>query len=938
MKDIPKRYDPKEYEEKWSDFWVNSRVFSSRPDERDPYAIVIPPPNVTGFLHMGHALNNVLQDIIIRINKILGRNVLWMPGTDHGGIATQNVVEKMLLAEGKTRHDLGRDKFLERMWKWKEESGGTIINQLKRIGCGCDWDRLRFTMDDVCSAAVREAFVRLFGKNLIYRGKRMINWCPRCQTALADIEVEREEKDSSLWYIDYPLEDGSGNVTVATTRPETMLGDTAVAVNPKDRRYKKLIGRRVRLPLTDRIIPVVGDEFVDKSFGTGCVKVTPAHDPNDEEIGKRHGLDEVVVIDRDGRMTPYAGKSYDGLDRFDCRKKLVKDLKKKGYLKKIENYRHAPGICYRCDTLIEPLQQLQWFLKMEDIAGAAAEATRRNRVKFFPANWSKPYLNWLDNIKDWCLSRQIWWGHRMPIWYCGKCDGDKILIYLRKDHEALLKLGKETESIPRTDGFYSELIKEGYTHKHLIEFADTIHVQDGVNPLVALEQPAGCPSCGSSELIQDPDVLDTWFSSALWPFSTFGWPEDSEDLKYYYPTEVLVTGHEILYLWVARMVMMGLEMIGDIPYRSVYIHGIIRDEHGNKMSKSKGNVIDPLKITDVYGTDSLRFALAKSAVPGRDIQLSEDDFVGARNFCNKLWNATRLILGTLKLEKIEIPVQDSMQLADKWIIHQSSDFIKRIKEAYLDFNNALAARLIYEFVWKYFCDWYLEIAKLRLYSNNAGEKRQVESVLLHVLTRILGALHPIMPFISSQLWSYIAEDVSMPAGDILEFNAFDTPDPRIDRKEVKKMDLLMEIVSGIRNIRGEMEVPPSAKLNAKIKADGGDAALVKQHLDYLKLLGGLDTIDVGHKVKRDKTDAVAAVGRISVYLSLSEDIIRQEKERLSKKITDLQQQVGFSNKKLKNRDFVEKAKEEVVQKVKDKLEKDIQELQRLEKTLEEMNR
>ncbi len=933
MKEIPKRYEPKEYEEKWANQWVEKKSFASLPNEKEPYSIAIPPPNVTGVLHMGHALNNVLQDIIIRVHTAMKKNPMWMPGTDHGGIATQNVVEKMLHKEGKTRHDLGREKFLERMWNWKEESGGTIISQLKRLGCGCDWDRLRFTMDEQCSEAVREAFKRLADKKLIYRGSRMINWCPRCQTALADIEVEYEEKDSHLWYIRYPYSEGEGYVVVATTRPETMLGDTAVAVNPKDERFAGIIGKTVKLPLTSREIPVVADEFVDMEFGTGCVKVTPAHDPNDEEIGVRHNLDEkvgrFVIIDRDGKMTPAVPEKHVGLDRFECRKQVVNDLKDHELIEKIENYHHAVGTCYRCSTVIEPLQQLQWFLKMKEMAAAAAVATREGKVRFYPESWSKPYLNWLDNMKDWCLSRQIWWGHQIPIWYCGKCDGDKIFITFNEEFYA------KHEKAIHTKASYTEL-KEYLSHEEIIKNADYIYVSEDAKPIVATETPDKCDSCGDKNILQDPDVLDTWFSSALWPFSTLGWPKNNKELKYYYPTNVLVTGHEILYLWVARMVMMGLEMAGDIPFSCVNIHGIIRDEFGNKMSKSKGNVIDPLGIIDVYGTDALRFSLAKSAVPGRDIQLSEDDFIGARNFCNKLWNATRLILSNIEIKELKEPDINKLELADKWILYQANKFTEDIKKGYLEFNNAYTARQAYEFIWKYFCDWYLELAKIRLYSKGQ-DRESVETVLITVLMRILNLMHPIMPFISSQLWEYLAEEIKLPSADIMDFNGFDVVDYGIDIGDVEKMNKLMEVISGIRNIRGENAIQPSVKLKAKIKTSDEEEKLINEYVEYIKILGGLREIKIGVDIERESQDAVAVTGNISVFVTLPEELKKQEKIRLEKKIIEMRKQVDFAHNKLRNRDFVGKAPVEIVDRAKNKSELLEKELEKLEVTFAELN-
>lgn len=927
MKEIAKRYNPKEYEEKWAAFWVAEKVFASKPDGRKPYTIVIPPPNVTGVLHMGHALNNVLQDIIIRFNKINNKNTLWMPGTDHGGIATQNVVEKILLKEGKTRHDLGREQFLNRMWAWKEESGDTIINQLKRLGCGCDWDRLRFTMDEGCSKAVQAAFIRLFEEGLIYRGNRMINWCPRCHTALSDIEVEHEEKESHLWYIKYPFSRGKKYVTVATTRPETMLGDTAVAVNPKDKRYKDFIGKTVKLPLTDREIPVIGDEFVDMEFGTGAVKVTPSHDPNDRGIAERHPEIEqkYVVIDRDGKMTLLAGDKYAGLGRFECRKKIIADLK--SLLEKTEDYTHAVGVCCRCSSIIEPLDSLQWFLNMEEMSKAAADATRDGSVKFFPASWAKPYLNWLDNLKDWCLSRQIWWGHRLPIWYCLKCNGDDIFIHFNEEYYS------KHEDVLSSGAAYNELIKI-ISKSEIFENVYNVHINEKVKPFT---DSGKCPDCGSSDIIQDPDVLDTWFSSALWPFSTFGWPDDNEDLKYYYPTDVLVTGHEILYLWVARMVMMGLKLKNDIPYHNVYIHGIIRDEYGNKMSKSKGNVVDPIETIEAYGTDSLRFLLAKAAVPGRDIQLSDDDFIGARNFCNKLWNASRLVINNMTIKELTRPDCKKMELADKWILKELAGFTAKIKKGYEEFNNAHSARQIYEFTWKYYCDWYIELAKISLYSI-PEKKETAEKVLLTVLLRILSMLHPIMPFITSQIWEHIKEIVKLPCDNILDFNGFDDLNYDFDNTELNSMNTLMDIISGIRNIRGENKIQPSVKLKVSIKADKNMLKLIDQYDDYIKVLGGVEELRTGEDLEKDENDAMAIIGKISVYVALPSEMKEQEQERIEKRIHEIKKLVDNAKKKLRNRDFMEKAPKEVVDAAKKRAEGYLHELKKIEKTMDMINK
>ncbi|MGM0441785.1 MAG: valine--tRNA ligase [Elusimicrobiota bacterium] len=880
MKNIPKRYNPKNYENKWAEFWVEEKTFHSQPASQDEsFSIVIPPPNVTGELHMGHALNNVLQDIAIRVNKIQGVNVLWIPGTDHGGIATQNVVERKLLAEGKTRHDLGREKFLKRMWEWKEESGGNIIGQLKRLGCGCDWTRQRFTMDEQCSKAVKEAFVRLYEKGLIYRGEYMVNRCPRCNTALSDIEVEHMEKTGNLWHIKYPIKNAEDSyITVATTRPETMLGDTAVAVNPDDERYTDLVGKKVILPLVGRELKIIADDFVDSDFGTGMVKVTPAHDPNDFDMGQRHDLDVIKIIDNEGKMTDRAGE-FRGMDRFECRKVLVRKLKKEGYIKKIEDYQHSVGECYRCDTVIEPLLSKQWFVKVDGLSEKALDASRKEKIDFIPPRWENPYINWLENLHDWCISRQIWWGHRIPVYYC-----------------------RDNDDCP---------------------------------PIAAKEKPEECPNCGGTDIVQDKDVLDTWFSSALWPFSTLGWPEKTEEMDYYYPTQLLVTGNEILYLWVARMVMMGLEMVDDIPFEKVNIHGMIRDKNGEKMSKSKGNVIDPLNIIDEYGTDALRFALAKSAVPGRDMQIDNNDFISARNFCNKLWNASRLILDNLTIRNIQLPRTEDMELADIWILGELKNFTKKIKEGYRELNNARTARYLYDFIWKNFCDWYLELAKLRLYSKDQKERENVQQVLAYVLQHILCISHPVMPFITSELWTYLSEELNIPKNP-LDFNGFEQSEITVVDSEISRMNKIMDIIDGIRNIRGELRIDPSDKMNARLKAAGEDKELLQKYGDYIKTLAGLKKLSISPEARKNPGDGVAVSGEVSIYVSLSKELKEREIKRLKKQIAGAREQIEYSNKKLDNEDFVKKAPDEVVNKVRKKVEKYKDRLQKLEKNLKEL--
>ena len=693
---LSKGYEPADVEGKWYSYWEERGLF--RPDmdsKNDPFCIVIPPPNVTGFLHMGHALNNTLQDILCRYKRMDGYNVLWQPGTDHAGIATQNVVEKALASKGLTRHEVGREKFIDMVWSWREEYGGGIINQLKRLGSCCDWSRERFTMDEGLSRAVRTVFVQLYEEGLIYRGDYIINWCPRCHTALADLEVEHEERESHLYHVRYPFEDGNGYLVVATTRPETMLGDTAVAVNPEDERYSDASGRHVILPLVNRPIPVIFDRYVDMEFGTGALKITPAHDPNDFEIGTTHNLDRVKVIDDDGKMNELAGP-YRGMDRFECRERVLEDLKSAGLLEKVEPYQHAVGHCYRCKTMIEPLLSKQWFVRVKPLAEKAIAAVRDGRTRIVPLQWEGVYYDWMTNIRDWCISRQIWWGHRIPAWYCEKCN---------------------------------ELI-------------------------VAREAPETCPSCGSSALRQETDVLDTWFSSALWPFSTLGWPDHTEYLRTFYPTSVLITGFDILFFWVARMMMMGIHFMGDVPFRDVYIHALVRDAEGKKMSKSKGNVIDPLEVIDRFGTDAFRFTLAALAAQGRDVKLSEERIAGYRNFVNKIWNSARLALMNLdESDAVTGPDDEVLSLADRWILTRLRDVTRDVRAALEDYRFNDAAALCYHFTWHEFCDWYLEMAKQGLYSEDEDLKRSTRSVVRTVLLGVIRLMHPFMPFVTEEIWS-----------------------------------------------------------------------------------------------------------------------------------------------------------------------------------------
>lgn len=835
--ELPKAYNPKEVEDKIIKFYEDEKLYLSTIRNEKPFTIVIPPPNITGSLHMGHALNNTLQDVLIRYKKICGFNTLWLPGTDHGGIATQNVVEKNLLENGITRHNLGREKFLEKMWEWKNQSGDTILYQLKKLGCLCDWSKLRFTMDEVCSRAVKEAFIRLYKKGKIYRGRRLVNWCVRCSTALADIEVEYEKENSKLWYIKYPLITGDF-IVVATTRPETMLGDAAVCVNPSDERYKKFLNKNVILPLMNRIIPIISDNQVDMDFGTGALKVTPSHDPVDFQIAKRHNLPHFTVIGFDGRMTEETGV-YKNLDRFLARKKIIQDLKNQNLLLKEEDYQHSVGKCYRCGSTIEPLESEQWFLDVKEMSQKAIEVVKNKKIRFYPPQWEKPYIDWLENLQDWCLSRQIWWGHRIPVWYCKQKECKPIL---------------SVESTPQK-----------------------------------------CPNCGNTNLIQDPDVLDTWFSSALWPLSVFGWPNQTEELKYYYPTSVLVTGYEILYLWVARMVQMGVEFTGEIPFEVVYIHGIVRDKSGKKMSKSLGNVIDPLEIMERYGTDALRFALTYQAQEGNDIQLSEDHFISARNFANKIWNASRYVITKFK-DKSKTP--HNLLFEERWILSEYHSTIKEVKESYENFDLSNVCKKIYNFFWHSFCDWYIEISKF-LDSQN--------TIIFEILEGTLKMLHPIMPFITEEIFQKIGQKKS------ILFEGFPQADiDLIDYNICKKMEILKNIIISIRNIRAELNISYKKFLTIYINSDYETKSLIEDRMLLIKNFTKSQEIFVGEEIKKPQHSASGIVDGLNsicqIFVPLKDLIdIEKEKARLNKLRIDLENKNKELESLFMNSEFLKKA-------------------------------
>jgi valyl-tRNA synthetase len=865
--DMSKIYNSKEVEKKWSEYWVENKTFSAKVDKnKKPFTIVIPPANVTGSLHMGHALNTTLQDIIIRFKKLQGYNTLWVPGTDHGGIATQNVVEKLLKKEGITKYGLGREKFLERMWQWRNEAGDTILEQLKMIGCGLDWDRVAFTMDENRSKAVKKAFIQLFNKGLIYRGKRLVNWCPRCGTALSDIEVEYEDEKSNLWHIKYPLKDSDGYIVVATTRPETLLGDTAVAVSPDDDRYTNLVGKTLKLPLVGREIKIVLDYIIDKSFGTGAVKVTPAHDATDNEIARRSNLETIEVIDINGKMINVP-KKYLGLSVEEARKEVVKDLEESGFLIKAEDYSHSVGRCYRCSTKIEPLMSEQWFLNVGKMSNRVVDAANDARTVFHPKSWKKPYVLWLENLRDWCISRQIWWGHRVPVYYCVDEKGNK------KD----------------------------------------------CKPIASFDQPKECPCCRSNKFVQDEDVLDTWFSSALWPISVFGWGENenSEDLKYFYPTSVLATGHEIIYLWVARMVQFGLEFMQDVPYKDIFIHGIVRDKHGKKMSKSLGNVVDPRDIIEKYGTDALRFALAQSAAPGRDMQISDESFLSARNFANKIWNASRFIL--INLKSINGKLDEEMkpsELADEWIIAEFENTFAKVQSAYDTYNVDTAAREIYDFFWTKYCDWYIELSKIRMMSSDIKVKKQVLSILVYILKGALQLLSPVMPFVTSEVWQILNKDEKIIAESVL-------PKIRISNfvESLEKMRILQDIVVKVRTLRSEMNISPAVKIKALFNIlDDNKEKTVKENEGYIKQLAKINSIQFGKNIERPKNSVLAVAGGFEIFLPLEGLIdIEKEKVRLLKEIASAKQEVERTTSKLQNENFMKRAPKVEIEKIQERL-------------------
>lgn len=866
-KELEKLYDPSKVEDRIYNMWVDKNCFHAERDpEKEPYTIVIPPPNITGQLHMGHALDNTLQDILIRWKRMSGYCALWIPGTDHASIATEAKIVEAMRKEGITKDDIGRDKFLERAWDWKKQYGGRIVSQLKKLGSSCDWERERFTMDEGCSKAVKDVFVKYYEKGLIYRGERIINWCPHCLTSISNAEVEYEDQAGHFWHLRYPLTDGSGYVELATTRPETLLGDTAVAVNPKDERYKDIVGKTLTLPLVGREIPVVADSYVDMEFGTGVVKITPAHDPNDFEVGLRHNLPVINVMTDDAKITDDYPE-YAGLDRYEARKKIVEDLEKGGYLVEVEEHAHNVGTCYRCGTTVEPRVSLQWFVKMDELAKPAIEAVKNGDIKFVPARFDKLYFNWMNDIRDWCISRQLWWGHQIPAFYCDECDE--------------MTVTKEAHPV--------------------------------------------CPKCGK-EMRQDPDTLDTWFSSALWPFSTLGWPEKNEDLKYFYPTSTLVTGYDIITFWVSRMIVAGMEHMQEKPFDTVLIHGLVRDEQGRKMSKSLGNGIDPLEVIDNYGADALRFMLATGNAPGNDMRYSDDKVKASRNFANKLWNAARFIMMNLPDGFKADSLPDQLNMEDKWIVSKFNTLAKEINENLTNFDLGVAVAKLYDFIWDVYCDWYIELTKPRIMAG--GETAETaQKVLVWVMRGMLKLLHPFMPFITEEIWQALTDGES-----ILMLEDYPIYDEALSyTAEEENFGKIIAAIKGIRNIRSEMNVVPSVK--AKIFIETAEQDTFSSGVMFFERLAYASEVTITDKA--DIEDAVTVVTDCArIFIPLS-DIIDTEKEaaRLDKEKKKALKDIEFLSSKLNNQGFLAKAPEQLIAAQKEKLAKAEEKLSKIEQSI-----
>ena len=877
-KELPKVYEPQQVESRIYQMWEDHDCFKGVEDsEKKPFSIVMPPPNVTGQLHMGHALDCTLQDILTRFKRMQGYAALWLPGTDHAGIATQiKVEEELRVKEGKTRYDLGREKFLERVWKWKEEYGNRIVQQQKKMGVSCDWSRARFTMDEGCSKAVRETFCELYDKGLIYKGSRIINWCPHCVTALSDAEVEYVDKPGHLWYIRYPLADGSGDIVVATTRPETMMGDTGVAVNPNDEKFKHLIGKKCILPIMNREIPIVGDEYCEIGFGTGAVKMTPAHDPNDFEVGLRHNLEVIRVIADDGRINENGGP-YNGMDRYECRKAIVKDLEEQGYLVKVEPYNHNVGTCYRCHNDVEPLISAQWFVKMEPLAKEALRVVNEGEVKFVPERFSKTYTNWMENCHDWCISRQLWWGHQIPAWTCDDCG----------------------------------------------------HIN------VKREDPTVCEKCGSTHLTREEDVLDTWFSSALWPFSTLGWPEQTADLNYWYPTSVMVTGYDIIFFWVARMIFSGCEQMKKIPFHTVLIHGLVRDDKGRKMSKSLGNGIDPLEMAEKYGADALRFNLITGNSPGNDTRFYTEKCEAMRNFANKIWNASRFVMMNLTIDHYALPDADKLEREDKWVLSKLNRLVKEVTENLDSYEIGVASAKVYDFIWDTYCDWYIELTKTRLNGTDEAAKLTAQNVLCYVLVTLLKLLHPFMPFITEEIYQALpkcdgASDILMMAQWPEYTEALNFP------AEENAMEAVMDLIRAIRARRAEMNVPPSKK--AELRIVTGQPEAYRQGLHFIQRLAYASNVTFPETAPADVTGLVSIVTHdATAYLPLSELVdLAAERERIAKELEKAKNGLRITEGKLSNEKFVAHAPENVVNAEREKVTKYKELIAKLEESAKAM--
>ena len=850
IKELPKTYEPQATEKRLYKFWEDSGFFNAEIDKnKKPFTIVIPPPNVTGQLHMGHALDETLQDVLIRTKRMQGYSALWLPGTDHAGIATQIKVEAELRKEGKTRFDLGREKFLERVWDWKTKYGNRIIQQLKSLGSSCDWRRERFTMDEGCSKAVRETFCELYEKGLIYKGSRIINWCPHCLTALSDAEVEYADKPGHLWYIRYPLTDGSGDIVVATTRPETMMGDTGVAVNPEDEKFKHLIGKTCILPIMNREIPIVGDEYCEIGFGTGAVKMTPAHDPNDFEVGLRHNLEVIRVIADDGTINENGGK-YNGMDRYECRKAIVADLEAEGYLVKTEDYSHNVGTCYRCHNDVEPLISAQWFVKMEPLAKEAIRVVNDGTIKFVPERFTKTYINWMENVHDWCISRQLWWGHQIPAWYCDECG----------------------------------------------------HIN------VKREDPSECEKCGCKHLTREEDVLDTWFSSALWPFSTMGWPDlESADLKYWYPTSVMVTGYDIIFFWVARMIFSGMEQMKKEPFKTVFIHGLVRDDKGRKMSKSLGNGIDPLEMAEKYGADALRFNLITGNSPGNDMRFYVEKTEAMRNFCNKIWNASRFVMMNLTIDKVVLP--EKLELEDKWILSKLNTLVKEVTDNMDAYELGVASAKVYDFIWDNYCDWFIELTKSRLTGENEEAKKNAQNVLCYVLIEVLKLLHPFMPFITEEIYQALPHE-----GDFLMLEKWpEYCEKFVFTAEEEAMQTVIEAITAIRARRNEMNVVPSKKVHYTIATAHSDA--FNAGIPFFTRLASASDVTI---VGADEVPAAEGMVEVDthaarIFMPLAELVdFEKELERIAKEKANAEKQLAGIMNKLNNPGFMGKAPEAVI--------------------------